>query len=195
MKMKIANPQTPDFTRTLIIGNSGAGKSWLAERLARHLQAPWVELDRLHWLSDEHSLPRPRAEALAMARIAADEERWVIEGVYGWMVNEIIHRVTTLIWLCVEEEDCVANLRQRETRDDERLMAMLEWAGSYRTRDGSSGFAAHRRLFEGFAGARIQLRGQADITDFVSRLRHLDSNLAMSLPRLRTGLHRLQKRP
>jgi adenylate kinase family enzyme len=68
-----------DLTRTLIIGNSGSGKSWLAERLAGRLQIPWVDLDTLHWLSDEHSIARPRAEALGMARIAADEERWVIE--------------------------------------------------------------------------------------------------------------------
>jgi adenylate kinase family enzyme len=172
--MKMKNAHSPDFTRALIIGNSGAGKSWLAERLAAHLQAPWFELDRLHWLSDEHSLPRPRAEALAMARIAADEERWVIEGVYGWMVSEIVHRATVLLWLCVGEDECVANIRRRETRDDERLIAMLEWAGSYRVRDGSSGFAAHGRLFEGFAGARIQLRGQAEITKFERVMRSYD---------------------
>ena len=72
-----------DLTRTLIIGNSGSGKSWLAQQLAGPLQATWVDLDSLHWLSDEHSIARPRAEALGMARIAADEERWVIEGFGG----------------------------------------------------------------------------------------------------------------
>ncbi|MNF58467.1 hypothetical protein D3C84_400230 [compost metagenome] len=59
-----------DLTRTLIIGNSGSGKSWLAQQLAGPLQATWVDLDSIHWLSDEHSIARPRAEALGMARIA-----------------------------------------------------------------------------------------------------------------------------
>jgi len=163
-----------DLTRTLIIGNSGSGKSWLAQRLAEQLQMPWTDLDRIHWLSDEHSIPRPRAETLGMARIAADEPRWVIEGVYGWIVSEVIHRATALIWLCVEDEVCVTNIRQRETRDDERLIALLEWAGSYRTRDGSSGFAAHQRLFEVFAGSRVQLMNRTNITNFVSAMRSAD---------------------
>ncbi|MNL03456.1 topology modulation protein [compost metagenome] len=163
-----------DLIRTLIIGNSGSGKSWLAQRLAEQLQVAWTDLDRIHWLSDEHSIPRPRAEALGMARIAADEPSWVIEGVYGWIVSEVIHRATALVWLSVEDEVCVANIRQRETKDDERLISLLEWAGSYRTRDGSSGFAAHRRLFEGFTGSKVQLLDRVGIADFVHAMRFAD---------------------
>ncbi|MHC8355686.1 P-loop NTPase family protein [Pseudomonas sp. LB3P81] len=160
-----------NLARTLIIGNSGSGKSWLAERLAGQLQVPWVDLDTLYWLSDEHSIARPRAEALGMARIAADEERWVIEGIYGWIVSELIHRTTALIWLSVEDEECVANIRQREvnrSEQDELLIALLGWASSYRTRDGSSGFAAHQRLFEGFAGSKIKLMNRSEITAFAN---------------------------
>jgi len=159
-----------DLTRTLIIGNSGSGKSWLAQRLAERLQVPWTDLDRIHWLSDEHSIARPRAEALAMARIAAEQECWVIEGVYGWIVSELLPRTTTLIWLSVADEVCVANIRQREINDDERLIALLEWAGSYRQRDDSSGYTAHQRLFEGFTGTKMRLTDRTEIAVFATDL-------------------------
>ena len=127
-KYSTENGAPMNLTRTLIIGNSGSGKSWLAERLAEHLQVQWIDLDSIHWLSDEHSIARPRGEALAMARIAASEERWVIEGVYGGIVRELIHRATALIWLCVDDKSCVANIGQRENKpvDDELLIALQD---------------------------------------------------------------------
>lgn len=164
-----------NLNRTLIIGNSGAGKSWLAERLAEHLRIPWVDLDSIHWLSDELSIPRPRAEALGMARVLAGEERWVIEGVYGWIVSELLPRATALIWLCLDDDECVANIRQREAQRDEHdelLIALLDWARSYRTREESSGFAAHQRLFDGFSGSKLQLMNRAQMTDFIHPSSH-----------------------
>ena len=160
-----------DLTRTLIIGNSGSGKSWLAQRLAEQMRVPWTDLDLIHWLSDEHSIARPRTEAVAMARIAASEERWIIEGVYGWIVSELLHRATALVWLTVDDRTCIANIRQREAKRDEEdalLIALLEWAGSYRLREDFSGFAAHQRLFEGFGDSKIQLMDGAEVTAFVS---------------------------
>jgi hypothetical protein len=38
-----------DFHRTVILGNSGAGKSWLAERLSHHLAFPPIDLDEIYW--------------------------------------------------------------------------------------------------------------------------------------------------
>jgi ABC-type dipeptide/oligopeptide/nickel transport system ATPase component len=171
MKTNLPPPNSLDLRRTLIIGNSGSGKSWLASRMARSLKVPWIDLDRIHWLSDKHSIPRPGSHVLALARVAADEERWVIEGVYGWIISEIIHRATTLIWLCVEDQECVANIRQRETKDDDRLLAMLEWAASYRSREGDSGYAGHRRLFNGFGGSKIQLAGRDEMAGLICSLR------------------------
>lgn len=175
--MSTHHPPTLNLTRTLIIGNSGSGKSWLAKRLAEQLQVPWIDLDLIHWISDEHSIPRPRAEALGMARVAASEQCWVIEGVYGWMISELVEQATLLIWLCLEDEDCVNNIRLRESKrddNDELLIALLEWAGRYRTREGSSGFVAHQRLFEGFDGSKLQLMDRAEVTAFVSTMEQTD---------------------
>ena len=67
-----------------IIGGSGSGKSYLAERLSRHYQIEHYDLDELQW--DNHAkaygTERPHEERDAMLADIAAKEDWIIEGVY-----------------------------------------------------------------------------------------------------------------
>ena len=69
-------------SRWVVIGNSGSGKSMLAERVGMTLQLPIYDLVVIHW----HRGGQKRDEADAQAQVAeiAAGEAWVIEGVYGW---------------------------------------------------------------------------------------------------------------
>ena len=64
--------------RIAIIGNSGGGKSVLAQRLASELQLPCVEVDTLLWLPGWKLAPPTYFDQEHARAIAAD--RWVIEG-------------------------------------------------------------------------------------------------------------------
>lgn len=55
-----------DFTRTLVIGNSGSGKSWLSERLADSLDATWTDLDLIHWQSGGFNVARQRTRQFSL---------------------------------------------------------------------------------------------------------------------------------
>ena len=76
------------YKRIVVIGTTSAGKSTLAEQLARRLDANFIELDALHWEADwaEASLEvfRERVE------VATKAERWIVAGNY--------HVVRDLIW-------------------------------------------------------------------------------------------------
>lgn len=45
-----------NLTKTIVIGNSGSGKSWLAERLANQLDAQWIDLNAIHWEPDGYNM-------------------------------------------------------------------------------------------------------------------------------------------
>jgi adenylate kinase family enzyme len=156
-------------SRTIIIGNSGSGKSWLAERIARRHDAPWIDLDRIHWQEDGYNLPRDRDQAMALTETAAAGDAWVIEGIYGWLVEQITARADGLIWLCTDEQECVANIRRRGKRNGATAAgfeALLSWSSTYRSREGSSSFTAHQRLFDTFTATKICLRDREEITRF-----------------------------
>ncbi|MGF6446862.1 hypothetical protein [Paraburkholderia youngii] len=94
--------------KTLVIGNSGSGKSWLSEQLAASHGDDWVDLDPFNWEPNGYNTARKREDVIAMARAATAEDRCVIEGIYGWIVSEILSAGTALIWIDVDESECVS---------------------------------------------------------------------------------------
>ncbi|QVN23562.1 hypothetical protein [Burkholderia pyrrocinia] len=106
------NARAMDLNRTLVIGNPGSGKRWLANRIAAHISAACVDLDLIHWVPGGYNAARERADAIRLVRQAAGTDRWVIEGIYGWLVDEVKRDASVLIRRCIDEAECVANNRR-----------------------------------------------------------------------------------
>ena len=158
--------------RTLIVGNSGSGKSWLAEQIANRQGSLCVDLDSIHWLPGGYSVARDHNEVIQLLRDATKADRWVIEGIYGSLVNEIREHSTALIWLCLDEAECVENIRQRGIRrggDTASFAALLDWASTYRRRQGPSSYIGHQKLFDGYAADKQILRSRDAVMAFLDR--------------------------
>lgn len=155
--------------RTIIIGNGGSGKSTLAAHIADRLQIRLVGLDAIHW--EDNGFPRKRDEEAArrMVQEVAAANRWVMEGVYGWLSEPALPRATALIWLDLPWSECRAGLLSRKTSQpaDHDL---LEWAEQYWQRQTSSSFTGHRKIYEGFAGAKLRLEGRLAVNELMAQL-------------------------
>jgi adenylate kinase family enzyme len=160
-----------DLSRTVILGNGGSGKSWLAERLARPLNAPAIDLDSIHWLPGGYNARRDPAEARAAVREMAGADRWIIEGVYGWLASEALPRATALILLDIADDECVQNVLARGVRrggDEASHATLIEWIKDYRIRQNANSFAAHVGLYEAFTGPKVRLFCRADLAEQVA---------------------------
>ena len=149
------------FDRTVIIGNSGAGKTWLAHRLARLFGHPVMELDSAVWeVSAQGRVERDPASARLTATAAAAQPRWIIEGIYGHLARLALPRATALLWLDLPWSECNAGLAARGPWPGAEPAAWTtyrQWAGNYWYRADRYSFAAHERLFAGFAGAKLRI--------------------------------------
>ena len=157
--------------RTVIIGNAGSGKSWLATELAARFAIPRIDLDRIHWDDENFSHKRDEAVARDMVRDAAAAPRWVIEGVYGWLAEIAMARATALIWLDLPWAICAAGLMARgpwRGVTDKEFREFLAWAEAYAMRQTSTSFAGHLRLFESFTGAKLRLRAREAVGDLLA---------------------------
>lgn len=155
-------------SRVLIVGNSGAGKSTYAARLARHLGVPCLELDLLVWEPHQIAVPRPLAQVHAdLDGFLARSAGWVLEGCDGDLAERALPLCSGLHFLNPGRAVCIANNQRRphephkydKAEDQARMLpALLAWVESYYTRDDPRSYAYHRRLFDGFSGPRQEFR-------------------------------------
>jgi adenylate kinase family enzyme len=101
-----------------IMGPNGSGKSTLAERLAKALQADFVELDALNWEPGWIALNESDPEELERRfRTATGGERWVAAGSYTRLCQRAFWpRLDTIVWLDMPLRLCVWRLLRRTWR-------------------------------------------------------------------------------
>ena len=160
--------------RTVIIGNSGAGKSALAESLSALVHVPVIDLDLLNWEGDEYGRKRDDDAARRMTLDVSAQPRWIIEGVYGWLAESALPRATALIWLDFQWSLCHAGLLARGPRrgaTDQDGAELLKWAETYWNRQTSSSFAGHSRMFTNFPRTKFRLENREQATLLLADLR------------------------
>lgn len=159
--------------RILIIGNGGSGKTWLSHALGERLGLPVTHLDDVRWQPGQYGVARDNAAVIEETRRLSEADRWLMEGVYGWLAKILLPRTDLLVWLDVPEEECLANIRTRGNQGgarEESFAELLEWVATYRTRGGSSCYQAYLDLYDGFAGHKHRLPDRASIGAFLAEL-------------------------
>ncbi len=162
-----------ELRRTLIFGNGGSGKTWLARKLGDLLQHAPIHLDDLRWEPGNYGIPRNNQLVANEVAEAGKADSWLMEGVYGWLANVVLHRATTLIWIDLPENECIANVKERGIQgggSEEAFQELLKWIAEYRLRNNSSCFAAHSQLFEAFVGPKFLLKSRHEIGTFLDNV-------------------------
>jgi adenylate kinase family enzyme len=119
--------------RVSVVGSSGSGKSRVARRLATALDAPYVELDALHWGSDWTAASpeelRERVDA------ATRGDRWVVDGNYQGKIGTLVQdRADTVVWV---NPPRWRSMWQVTTRTWRRVLTRQElWNGNRETAGG-----------------------------------------------------------
>jgi adenylate kinase family enzyme len=162
--------------RTVVVGNSGSGKTWLARHLAEKAGGSVVHLDEVFWLPGGFNQKRNPSDVSRLIEARRAEAKWVVEGVYGNLAKQFLPSALTLVWLDLPWPVCRHRLELRGSeskahmereQSDQGLRELIRWAEAYCSRQGSSGQAAHLALFEAFSGERFRLVTEAQVQEYL----------------------------
>ncbi len=152
--------------RVLVFGNSGSGKSTFAKQLSSAHGLPHLDLDSIVWEPGQVAVQRsPEAIEASLSGFLAGNNRWVIEGCYGELVQAASSHCTELVFLNPGLETCLAHNRARpwephKYASPEAQNAMLEnlqaWVAGYYERRDQWSYHAHRGIFDSFTGPKSE---------------------------------------
>ncbi len=154
-------------TRILIFGNSGSGKSTLAARLVAQHCIAHLDLDSIVWEPGLVAVQRAFEHTCKLlAEFIAGNQSWVIEGCYGELIRRALPSCTRLLFLNPGTQACLLHNESRPwephkyeslAAQNEMLTQLQEWVSSYRQRADDWSYAAHRQIFDDFAGEKLEI--------------------------------------
>ncbi len=97
--------------RVMVIGCSGAGKSWLSKRIAREFALPLVSLDAMYWQPGWQ--PSEPAVWRDTVRRLAGQPRWVMDGNYAGTFDIRVPHADMVVFLDQPRWRCIIGILTR----------------------------------------------------------------------------------
>jgi adenylate kinase family enzyme len=166
------------LARTVIIGNSGSGKSHLAKSLSTIYSTPIIHLDQLFWMPGGFNEKNPKDEIKNEIERKQKETSWIVEGVFGELAEMFLSRAQSLVFLDMDWTVCHAGLLVRGSESSKQLEAvkaeenfknLLLWAEQYWTRTNLCSHSGHLRLFSNFTGQKYKFTCRAEVDNFIEQ--------------------------
>jgi adenylate kinase family enzyme len=162
--------------RTVIIGNSGSGKSHLAKSLSLLHSSPVIHLDQIFWMPGGFNEKKSKDEMIREVEQKRQDNFWIVEGVFGELAELFLPRAQTLIYLDMDWATCQNALKLRGSESsrqldpvkaEENFGKLLLWAEQYWTRTNLCSHAGHLRLFSDFTGHKLKFISRAEVDEFI----------------------------
>ncbi len=131
-----------------IIGGSGSGKTYLADKLSEEHHIEHYDLDDLQWdnKAESYGVKRNPEERQAMLQEILEKEEWIIEGVYYKWCKQCFADADQIYLLEVPRRTYRYRIIRRFLRRKlglekgkketlKSLISLLKWADSYQEKD------------------------------------------------------------
>lgn len=124
-----------------------------------------MDLDTVAWEPGPRRRPLQQSAALIGDFLEGDSG-WIVEGCYGDLIERVLPRATTVLFLNPGTAVCLKNCRARPWEpskyaspegQDRNLEMLLGWVEEYETRADEFSLRRHRAIFESYTGEKRKI--------------------------------------
>lgn len=161
-----------------IIGCSGSGKTYLAERLSRKFGIPHFDLDDMQWdnTSDAYGVKRPAQARAQMLQAVLENDDWIVEGVYYAWVEQSFEKADVIYVLDMPKALYVTRILRRFVRRKlgiERgkketlrsVAALLKWTDTFQKKN----MKQIRAMMERYADKTVWLSSRREVAEIIRK--------------------------
>ena len=162
--------------RSIILGNSGSGKTWLARKLSANFSIPIIHFDEVFWEPGGFDTPREIKKVQSMIKKSKHSDSWIAEGVFGHIAEYYLDVAQSVIWLDLPWDICFKRLKNRGTESKKHMgreeseaghKEVITWASQYYERKSKSSYYGHSVIYENFLKTKIRLKSEDKVRQFI----------------------------
>jgi len=153
-----------------ILGTSGSGKTFLANKLARELKIKPIDLDDIYWIK-KYTKKRDKKIMKKRLKKLTKRKSWIIEGVYGSWIKEAIKKADLVIWLdppfrILSWRIFMRYLKKRDSTLKDTLN-LIKYAGKYKKETYSASYKSHKALLKEHKINFISIKNKKQLNEFL----------------------------
>lgn len=125
------------YKKIYIIGISGSGKTYLANKLSKKLKIDHLDLDDIFWIS-KYDKKRTDVECEKILKKYINKDSWIVDGVYSAWTDVAAKSCDVIVWLHYPIYKAMWGAIRRHFKDEKKwksineLFSLLNYIMSYR---------------------------------------------------------------
>ena len=161
-----------------ILGTSGSGKSFLAEKLSNYLKIPCYDLDDIFWYKKYTKKRNIEKRREKLKQLIKAKKKWIIEGVYTDWSEQAIKKADLIIWMSTPGHilswRIFKRYLKRRGEKDETLrdcIKLIGYARGYRKHPSSTGYESHKKVIKNHKKEVVVLKSNRQVKKFLRRFK------------------------